>query len=101
MPDIQVIFADARAGYRIVSPEVWEAVVLASQSLRSVEAALDHKIEVRSLGEERLAREISDKGEIILRLFPSEFALDAFLKRRIDIYERMWDGCGCKVDYYD
>jgi hypothetical protein len=101
MPDTQAIFADARAGYRTVSPEEWEAVVTTSQPLRNVEAALDHTIEVRSLGEELLARETSDKGEIILRLFPGDFALNAFLKRRIDIYERMWDGCGCKVDYYD
>ncbi len=101
MPDTQSIFADSRAGHRIVSPEEWDGVAAASRPLRSVESALDHKIEIRSLGDELLAREISDKGEIILRLFPGEPDLNAFLKRRIDIYERMWDGCGCKVDYYD
>jgi len=23
-----------------------------------------------------------------------------FVKDRLDFYERKWDGCGCKIDYY-
>jgi len=25
---------------------------------------------------------------------------EEFIKERLEIYNRMWDGCGCKVDYY-
>ncbi len=25
----------------------------------------------------------------------------AFVKKRLEEYERMWDGCGVKVDYHD
>jgi len=24
----------------------------------------------------------------------------AFIRDRLDTYDRMWDGCGCKIDYY-
>jgi len=101
MQPVEKIIAEARAAYRILSAEEWEAVVGASTELRVVEAALDHKIFLRERGSELLARETSDAGEIILRVFESEFAMNAFVQRRVDIYERMWDGCGCKVDYYD
>jgi hypothetical protein len=23
-----------------------------------------------------------------------------FVQRRLEDYERVWDGCGCKIDYY-
>lgn len=101
MPDIEAIIAQAREGHRVLSPEEWEAIRSASTELRRVDASLDHNILVLERGGELLAREDSDKGEIILRVFPGEFALNAFVERRVDIYERMWDGCGCKVDYYD
>jgi len=25
---------------------------------------------------------------------------DLFIDERMETYDRMWDGCGCKVDYY-
>jgi hypothetical protein len=41
------------------------------------------------LPEERVARLLPDKQEA--RRFAAE---------RLEQYERMWDGCGCKIDYY-
>ncbi len=101
MQEFEKLIAEAREGHRILSAEEWDAVTAGSEEVRIEEASLDHRIEIRRAGEEWLARETSDKGEIILRAFSSEFALNAFIKGRVDIYERMWDGCGCKVDYYD
>jgi tetrahydromethanopterin S-methyltransferase subunit G len=23
-----------------------------------------------------------------------------FVEQRLQVYDRMWDGCGCKIDYY-
>ncbi len=38
---------------------------------------------------ERVVRRLADENEV-----------RAFVKDRLDTYERMWDGCGCKVEYY-
>jgi hypothetical protein len=35
---------------------------------------------------ERVVRRLSDAA--------------TFVKERLSDYERMWDGCGCKIDYY-
>jgi hypothetical protein len=39
--------------------------------------------------DKRVIRRLADEGEA-----------RAFVRERLDTYERMWDGCGCKVDYY-
>jgi len=38
--------------------------------------------------EQRVVRPLSDDAEV-----------SRFVQRRLEEYERMWDGCGCKVDY--
>jgi hypothetical protein len=42
--------------------------------------------------------EPSPARRVIRRLAPQE--VRAFVQDRLDTYERMWDGCGCKVEYY-
>jgi len=38
--------------------------------------------------------------ERVVRALGSEEAVRVFVQERMEKYERMWDGCGCKVDYY-
>ena len=39
--------------------------------------------------ETRVVRPLSDTSEA-----------NRFVAERMDQYERMWDGCGCRIDYY-
>ena len=39
-------------------------------------------------------------GERVVRLLGGIDAVRPFVQQRLGLYERMWDGCGCKVDYY-
>ncbi len=48
-----------------------------------------------------LIQEVTAKEELALRLFSSKKEADDFVDGRLVIYEQMWDGCGCKVNYYD
>ncbi len=47
-----------------------------------------------------LVQELSPKEEVIIRKVHSLEAAHTFIAQRMDIYEKMWDGCGCKVNYY-
>jgi hypothetical protein len=38
--------------------------------------------------------------ERVVRLLSDEQEARRFVEERLEQYERMWDGCGCKVDYY-
>lgn len=39
-------------------------------------------------------------GRRVLRPLPTRRAATQFVQERLATYERMWDGCGCKIDYY-
>jgi hypothetical protein len=36
----------------------------------------------------------------VVRLLSDDQEARRFVQDRLEQYERMWDGCGCKVDYY-
>ena len=38
--------------------------------------------------------------ERVVRLLRDPDEVRQFVRERLSLYERMWDGCGCKVDYY-
>jgi len=40
------------------------------------------------------------KHELILRKLKSIEEAKKVVNDRLETYEKMWDGCGCKVDYY-
>jgi hypothetical protein len=40
----------------------------------------------------------TSRRHVVRRLAEDEVRV--FVQERLDTYERMWDGCGCKVEYY-
>jgi len=47
-----------------------------------------------------IVQEISSKKDLVLRKYKNLGSAQDFISKRMDIYEKMWDGCGCKIDYY-
>ena len=39
-------------------------------------------------------------GLRVLRPIPDRRDAQRFVRERLETYDRMWDGCGCKIDYY-
>jgi hypothetical protein len=46
-------------------------------------------------------QEKTNLGEIIIRQFDSEEDALKLVNERMEIYDKMWDGCGCKINYYE
>ncbi len=46
-------------------------------------------------------QELTNKNELSLRKMESEADAEKFVESRMETYEKMWDGCGCKVNYYE
>jgi hypothetical protein len=46
-----------------------------------------------------LVQEETPDREVLVRIRPTREAAEEFVAHRLETYERMWDGCGCKVDY--
>jgi len=72
-----------------------------TESVRENDTMMSGYIRVLKYKDEFLIQEITKKDELALRLFPSQKEAEAFVDSRMVIYEQMWDGCGCKVNYYE
>jgi hypothetical protein len=46
------------------------------------------------------AVEIPSPGKRVIRPLAGDEEARAFVAERLDTYERMWNGCGCRIDYY-
>ena len=69
--------------------------------LKEAETNFYGKIRILALSSIILIQEMSDKSELIIRRASSKDEADNFVRERLSTYERMWDGCGCKVKYYE
>ena len=46
-------------------------------------------------------QEATNKDELALRKFSRLKDAENLVNDRLAIYENMWNGCGCKVNYYE
>ncbi len=47
------------------------------------------------------AVEKPDQSTRVVRLFSNSDEKDRFVARRQEQYELFWDGCGCRIDYFE
>ena len=57
-------------------------------------------IRILKFKEDYLTQESTPKGEIVLRLFNNLQNAEELVNNHLEIYDKMWDGCGCKIDYF-
>ncbi len=71
-----------------------------SKILLERNTVINDYVRILEVNKKIIFQEITTKNEIALRLFNDLKEAELLLINRIDVYEKMWDGCGCKVDYY-
>ena len=67
--------------------------------VREEDTCISGMIRIIFLRDTVLVQEETPDREIVVRIRPTREAAEEFVDRRLETYERMWDGCGCKVDY--
>ncbi len=70
-----------------------------ADTIRADDTCLAGWIRILSIDGQVAVQEQTPGGEILLRRLASRDAAEQFVDRRLTDYERMWDGCGCKIDY--
>jgi len=83
----------------LLSQDDLPALLAEAEALREEDTRFAGSIRVLSMDGRILVQEESPEGRVYIRGFDSREAADAFLEERLTTYERMWDGCGCKVHY--
>jgi hypothetical protein len=84
---------------RPVSSGELESLLTRARALRCESPTLAGPIRILAVGESIMVQEQTPQGQLFLRDMPSLEAAQRFVDDRLATYERMWDGCGCKVDY--
>jgi hypothetical protein len=100
--DIQKIITDARKKkYLVVSEEVVTELKANSKLIIEENTYISDKIRLLKYKTDLLIQEKTTKHEYLIRVMKTKKEAEDFIKDRLEIYNRMWDGCGCKVKYYD
>jgi hypothetical protein len=61
---------------------------------------ISDKIRLLEFEEDLIPQEKTTNDEYLIRVMNTEKEAEELIKERLDIYNRMWDGCGCRIDYY-
>lgn len=64
------------------------------------DTCISDKIRILQFEDSIYFQEMTNRNEYLIRKMNDFTAASDLLQKRMEIYEKMWDGCGCKVDYY-
>jgi hypothetical protein len=82
-----------------LSPDELAGLLEAAEFVREEDTCISGLIRIIRLRNTMLVQEETPDHKIVVRIRPTREAAEEFVSRRLETYERMWDGCGCKVDY--
>jgi hypothetical protein len=100
--EVKEIFNKAlNSSYLIIEEDELKSVLENSKLIRKEDTHLSDYIRIIRYDSKTFVQEISFKNEIIIRKKNSIEDAEKFVQERLDFYERKWDGCGCKIDYYE
>ena len=83
-----------------ISPSQLEDIIKESKILEEKDTLISGQIRLLKFDKQILVQETTPKNEILLRKFESHKSAKKIIDDRLEIYDNMWDGCGCKIDYY-
>lgn len=86
--------------YLIISEEELGELLSNSEVLIEENTYMSDKIRLLKFQDQLILQEKTTKDEYIIRSVNSLKEAKELIKERLEIYNRMWDGCGCKVEYY-
>ncbi len=82
-----------------IGSEELEDLLGSAETVRESDTGISGSIRVLIVAGTAVVQEQTSAGELLLRRMPSTEDAKRFVEQRVAAYERMWDGCGCKIDY--
>ena len=76
-------------------------LIESAELLREEDTCIAGQIRILRVDDRILVQEQAPETKnVIVRELPSKEEAERFVEGRLSVYERMWDGCGCKIDYF-
>ncbi|UCF20316.1 MAG: hypothetical protein JSU87_02590 [Gemmatimonadota bacterium] len=83
-----------------VAASEWSAVAERFEEMERHPTGVAGDIVIIQVAAGLAAVEQSSPAERVVRRLGGPDEARRFVEQRLEAYERMWDGCGCKIDYY-
>ena len=87
--------------FSIINEDELNYFLSRSSILIEKDTLISDKIRLLKFKDELILQEKSTKDEYLIRIMKTKKEAEEIIKERLEIYDKMWDGCGCKVNYYD
>ena len=97
----EILIKSLKSSYVIIDETELKSIFSVFEIVREENTHLSDFIRILSFENKFFIQEISFKKEILIRKMDSIEDAEKFMQERLDFYERKWDGCGCKIDYYE
>ncbi len=97
----QLITQLKRQKYLFIDQDQLNKFLSGAEIIRRQDTLISGYLRLAKYDDNYIIQETTDKNEIVLRLFENRADAEKLINDRLDIYEKMWNGCGCKVNYYD
>jgi len=96
----RIISSIKKKKYLMISEPELNELLSQSKMIIEEDTYISDKIRLFEFEDDLIIQEKTTKDEYLLRVMKTTKEAEEFIKERLEIYNRMWDGCGCKVDYY-
>jgi hypothetical protein len=97
----KILSAAKKNKYSIINNEELEKLLSQSQTLIEKDTHISDKIRLLKIDNDLIIQEKTTKDELLIRIVKTKKEAEHLIEQRLEIYDKMWDGCGCKVDYYE
>jgi len=98
LSDLLKLFQSAK--YIIISTNQLKDLIANSIIVFEEDTFVSGYVRILKFDDTYLFQEQTPKGKILIRKFSDRKSAENLAKERLEIYENMWNGCGCKVDYF-
>ena len=83
-----------------ISPSQLEDLLKKSKTIEEKDTLISGQIRILKYDNQILVQESTPKNEILIHKLENQEDAKKFVEERLEIYDKMWDGCGCKIDYF-
>jgi len=83
-----------------LGPEDLGELLESAETVREVDTGISGRIRILIVADNVIVQEQTPKDEVLVRRMLSLEEAERFVEQRLVAYERMWDGCGCRIEYH-
>jgi len=86
--------------YRKLTPEELALLLGSVEIVRDEDTLFCDHIRILRYVDIYMVQEMTNHQELIVRRVAGSDAAHELVNSRMEVYEKMWNGCGCKISYF-